>query len=131
MKKILIIILLLLVSCNIRKTQLTVHKTDNDDGDIFGDPKIGFFSKSRHTSELFSYNLNLKKEECQEIKRLLKILKTRPVLDNFELGEEPKTLALIIKKDTLYSYGNGWYWKRRAVIFESQILDQLLNPYLQ
>jgi len=128
---ILILTALVLSCCASTPVSLYVHRTESDDGDIFGYPRNAFFYNRAYSNEITKYKIKFNPEEYKEIHKLLEILKTRPDLDDLELGEGPTDTALVIGKDTLYTYGIGkcWLWKRKAYCFESPILKKALEKY--
>jgi len=132
MKKQIIILFLalqILISCSSTPALLYIHKTEKNDGDIFGYPKNGFFISKSYSQEITQYKIKFNKEEYKEIKKLIEILKSKQDLDDLELGEGPTDTALIIGKDTLYGYGQSWIWKKKVTYFESPILKNALDKY--
>lgn len=133
--KILILVLAfqILMACSSIPASLYIHKAENYDGDIFGNPKNGFFYDKSHFNEITKHELKFSNEEYKEIEKLIMILKSKQDLDTIELSEAPHDIALIIKKDTLYTWGNsnsnGWIWKKKATYFESTILKKILDKH--
>lgn len=129
--KIFILTLILCVtsSCSMRFGDLIIHKTELDGGEIFGYPKYGFFYDKEIANEKKKHRIKFTKEEYIEIKRLLDVLKTKPDLEEIELGEGPKEIALIVDKDTIYGYNQSWIWKKKATFFESPTLRNLIEKH--
>lgn len=116
-------------SCSMNYAELFIHRTEVNGGEIFGYPKYGFFYDKEIANEIKKHRIKLTKEEYIEIKKLLDVLKTKPDLEDIELGEGPKDIALIIDQDTLYGYNQSWIWKKKATFFESSTLRNFIEKH--
>lgn len=125
------LILFVLGSCGSKEVFLYVHKTDKNDGDIFGYPKYGFFYDKSNPGEITKYTISFTRQEQREIKRLLDTLRTKEDLDYFELNEGPHDKALIVGNDTLYGYVDSWMWKNKIALFKSSLLKNKFKKYLE
>jgi len=128
---ILVLTALILSSCS-TPANFYFHKPESDGGSIFSSsPESSFFYDKYYSNEITNYKLRLNKEQYNEIKKLIKIIKSKQELSDAELSEGPTDMALIIGKDTIYGYGQSWMWRKRVVFFESPILKKTLEKYIK